>query len=301
MEVIVSGVTKSYGLQKAVDNVSLHVRPGGVFGLLGPNGAGKSTLMKIITGYLRPDAGRVSVCGIDVARDPVAARRKIGYLPENNPLYGDMYVREYLEFRAGVFGMGRARARIAEVIEQTGLAPEAHKKAGALSRGYRQRLGLAAALLHDPEVLILDEPTSGLDPNQIQDIRRLILGLGSRRIVIMSTHIMQEVEAICAHAAIIARGRIRADESVEQLRRRGTGNVLKVRLEQPVTADQLEAIPAVIRVVSEPDGTWEITVTDADSARKALFDWAVERHNPIVEITTRQRTMEDVFQELTRV
>jgi ABC-2 type transport system ATP-binding protein len=300
MEVIVSGVIKSYGPQKAVDNVSLHVRPGGVFGLLGPNGAGKSTLMKIITGYLRPDAGHVSVCGIDVARDPVAARRQIGYLPENNPLYGDMYVREYLEFRAGVFGISRVRARIAEVIELTGLMPEAHKKAGALSRGYRQRLGLAAALLHEPQVLILDEPTSGLDPNQIQDIRRLILELGKRCIVIMSTHIMQEVEAICAHAAIIARGRIRADESVEQLRRRGTGNVLKVRLEQRVTADQLEAIPAVIRVVSPPDGTWEITVTDVDSARKALFDWAVERHNPIIEITTRQRTMEDVFQELTR-
>lgn len=299
MEVIVSGVTKSYGPQKAVDNVSLHLKPGGVFGLLGPNGAGKSTLMKIITGYLRPDSGQVYVCGVDVARDPVGARRRIGYLPENNPLYSDMYVREYLEFRAGVFGLKKPRARIDEVIEQTGLAPEAHKKAGALSRGYRQRLGLAAALLHEPEVLILDEPTSGLDPNQIQEIRRLILELGSRRIVIMSTHIMQEVEAICAHAAIIARGRIRADEPVEQLRRRGAGNILKVRLEQPVAQAQLESLPGVSGVTSLPDGTWEITVSDADSARKALFDWAVARHNPIVEISTRQRTMEDVFQELT--
>lgn len=300
MEVVISGVTKTYGPQKALDNASLHIRPGGVFGLLGPNGAGKSTLMKIITGYLKPDTGCVTVCGIDVARDPVAARRKIGYLPENNPLYGDMYVREYLEFRAGVFHLKNPRHRVAEVIEQTGLAPESHKKAGALSRGYRQRLGLAAALLHDPEVLILDEPTSGLDPNQIQDIRRLIMELGSRRVVIMSTHIMQEVESICAHAAIIALGRIRADESVEHLRRRGTGNFLRVRLEKPAAPYQLEKLQDVTRVSMLPDGALELAVSDADKARKALFDWAVTSQNPIVEITTRQRTMEDIFQELTR-
>lgn len=297
----ISGVSKSYGIQKALDDVHLTIRPGGVFGLLGPNGAGKSTLMKIITGYVAPDFGDVCVCGINVATDTVKARRSMGYLPENNPLYGDLYVREYLEFRAQVFGLKNIRHRIQEVIDQTGLGPEAHKKAGMLSRGYRQRLGLAAALLHQPEVLILDEPTSGLDPNQVQEIRLLIREMGSARIVIMSTHIMQEVEAICTRAAIIAKGRIRADESVDSLRRRGVGNVLNVQFEKHVQPSDLESVQGVLHVRQNTDGkTFEITTQDSDMARKSLFDWAVASHNPIVEITARQRTLEDVFHELTR-
>ncbi|MCX7650891.1 MAG: ATP-binding cassette domain-containing protein [Flavobacteriales bacterium] len=297
----ISGVSKSYGIQKALDDVHLTIRPGGVFGLLGPNGAGKSTLMKIITGYVAPDFGDVRVCGINVATDTVKARRSMGYLPENNPLYGDLYVREYLEFRAQVFGLKNIRHRVQEVIDQTGLGPEAHKKAGMLSRGYRQRLGLAAALLHQPEVLILDEPTSGLDPNQVQEIRLLIREMGSARIVIMSTHIMQEVEAICTRAAIIAKGRIRADESVDSLRRRGVGNVLNVQFEKHVQPSDLKSVQGVLHVRQNTDGkTFEITTQDSDIARKSLFDWAVTSQNPIVEITARQRTLEDVFQELTR-
>ncbi|MCS6982116.1 MAG: ATP-binding cassette domain-containing protein [Flavobacteriales bacterium] len=300
MSVIVRHVTKRYGAQKALDDVSIEVRPGGVFGLLGPNGAGKSTLMRIITGYLEPDSGQVEVCGIDVAKDIVNVRRLIGYLPENNPLYYDMYVREYLEFRAGVFGLRHKRQRIREVLEATGLTPEAHKKAGALSKGYKQRLGLAAALLHDPQVLILDEPTSGLDPNQVQDIRRLIVELGQSRIVIMSSHIMQEVEAVCSHAAIIAKGRIRADEPLDQLRRRGQGNVLTLRLERETSPEDLSRLEGVLSVKRTADGAWELRVMDPEGVRKNVFDWAVKNQNPILEFRTRQATMEDVFQLLTR-
>lgn len=300
MSVVVRHVTKRYGNQKALDDVSMEVRPGGVFGLLGPNGAGKSTLMRIITGYLEPDSGQVEVCGVDVARDIVGIRRLIGYLPENNPLYYDMYVREYLEFRAGVFGVANKRKRIHDVLEATGLTPESHKKVGALSKGYKQRLGLAAALLHEPQVLILDEPTSGLDPNQVQDIRRMIVELGKSRIVIMSTHIMQEVEAVCSHAAIIAKGRIRADEPLDQLRQRGQGNVLSLRIERDVSPSELMGLEGVRHVNRMADGTWELNVDDPETVRRLVFDWAVQHHNPILEFRTRQATMEDVFQLLTR-
>jgi ABC-2 type transport system ATP-binding protein len=218
MSIEVSKVVKVYGEQRALDEVSFGIVPGEIVGLLGPNGAGKSTLMKIITCFIPPDSGEVKVCGHDIFEESILVREKVGYLPEHNPLYLDMYVREYLEFVAGIHKLGPAtRAKVAEMIEITGLAVEQKKKIGALSKGYRQRVGLAQALIHDPEVLILDEPTSGLDPNQIQDIRGLIRSIGKEKTVMLSTHIMQEVEAICDRAIIIHKGKIVADDRLAQL------------------------------------------------------------------------------------
>jgi len=221
MSIEVRNVSKIYGEQRALDNVSLSIQPGEIVGLLGPNGAGKSTLMKIITCFIPPDSGEVKVNGHDIFEESLAVREKVGYLPEHNPLYHDMYVKEYLDFIAGIHKLGKAsKARIEEIIEITGLTMEQRKKIGALSKGYRQRVGLAQALIHDPEVLILDEPTSGLDPNQIQEIRALIRSIGKEKTVMLSTHIMQEVEAICDRAIIIHKGRIVADDSLENLGRK---------------------------------------------------------------------------------
>jgi ABC-2 type transport system ATP-binding protein len=215
MSISVHNVTKLYGSQKALDDVSFQVNPGEIVGLLGPNGAGKSTLMKIITCFIPPTSGEVSVCGHDIFEESIEVRKKVGYLPEHNPLYLEMYVKEFLSFIAGIHGIQPSRVK--EMVELTGLAPEQNKKIGALSKGYRQRVGLAQALLHDPEVLILDEPTSGLDPNQILEIRKLIKSIGAEKTVMLSTHIMQEVEAICDRAVIIHQGRIVADDTIAHL------------------------------------------------------------------------------------
>ncbi len=217
MSIEITGITKIYGTQKAVNAISFSVQKGGVVGFLGPNGAGKSTTMKMITGYLLPDAGNIQVCGIDVQKDPVAAKRKIGYLPEANPLYHDMYVKEYLAFIAGVHQLDQIPKAIDRAIALTGLGPEAHKKTGQLSKGYKQRVGLAAALIHDPEVLILDEPTSGLDPNQIIEIRNVIKEQGKEKTILFSSHILQEVQAICERVIIIHKGNIVADDQVSHL------------------------------------------------------------------------------------
>lgn len=217
MSIRVEGLTKLYGEQKAVDSISFTARPG-VLGFLGPNGAGKSTTMKILTGFVPQTAGRAEVCGFDVATQPLEVKRNIGYLPESNALYADMYVRESLGFVADIHGLHDAGKRIAEVIEMTGLGPEQHKKIGQLSKGYRQRVGLAQAMLHDPRVLILDEPTSGLDPNQLISIRQLIIDLGKSKTVVLSTHIMQEVEAVCDHVIIINKGKIVADDTLQKLK-----------------------------------------------------------------------------------
>lgn len=213
----INKITKRYGSQLALDNVSFHVDKGEIVGLLGPNGAGKSTLMKIVTCFIPPSEGSVTVCGHSIYDDPLAVRRCIGYLPEHNPLYLEMYVREFLRFAAGVFHLDNVAQRVEEVIAQTGLTPEADKKIGQLSKGYRQRVGLAQALIHDPEVLILDEPTTGLDPNQLEEIRALIRTVGKQKVVLLSTHIMQEVEAMCSRAIIINRGRIVSDDKMEHL------------------------------------------------------------------------------------
>jgi ABC-2 type transport system ATP-binding protein len=217
MSIEVTGITKIYGPQKAVNAISFSAQKGGVIGFLGPNGAGKSTTMKMITGYLIPDAGTIEVCGIDVQKDPVAAKRKIGYLPEANPLYYDMYVREYLAFIAGVHRLDQIPKAVDRAIELTGLGLEAHKKIGQLSKGYKQRVGLAAALIHDPEVLILDEPTSGLDPNQIIEIRNVIKEQGKDKTILFSSHILQEVQAICERVIIIHKGNIVADDQLSHL------------------------------------------------------------------------------------
>lgn len=217
MSIEIKGLTKVYGTQKAVNDISFTANKGGVLGFLGPNGAGKSTTMKMITGYLTPNSGDIKVCGIDVIADPLAAKRKIGYLPEANPLYYDMYVKEYLAFIAGVHGLKNINQSVKDAIELTGLGSEAHKKTGQLSKGYKQRVGLAAALIHDPEVLILDEPTSGLDPNQIIEIRNVIREQGKQKTILFSSHILQEVQAICERVIIIDRGSIVADDLVNNL------------------------------------------------------------------------------------
>src|SRR5665213_2879127 len=226
MSILVESLTKVYGAQKAVDSISFSPRPG-VLGFLGPNGAGKSTTMKILTCFIPQTAGKASVCGYDIEAQPLEVKRHIGYLPESNSLYLDMYVKESLAFIAGIHKINSPAKRIAEVIEQTGLVPEQHKKIGQLSKGYRQRVGLAQAILHDPEVLILDEPTSGLDPNQLIGIRQLILDLGKTKTVILSTHIMQEVEAVCDNVIIINKGRIVADDTLTGLRDKNKGKTLE--------------------------------------------------------------------------
>jgi ABC-2 type transport system ATP-binding protein len=226
MSIVVESLTKIYGSQKAVDSISFTASPG-VLGFLGPNGAGKSTTMKIITCFIPQTGGKASVCGFDIEKQPLEVKRRIGYLPESNPLYLDMYVKESLAFIAGVHGMRSAGGRITEVIEQTGLGPEQHKKIGQLSKGYRQRVGLAQAILHDPEVLILDEPTSGLDPNQLIGIRQLIRDLGKTKTVILSTHIMQEVEAVCSQVIIINKGKIVADDALAGLRAKNKEKTLE--------------------------------------------------------------------------
>ncbi len=226
MSIRVEGLTKIYGAQKAVDNITFSAGPG-VLGFLGPNGAGKSTTMKILTCFIPQSNGTAEVCGYDVNKQPLEIKRNIGYLPESNPLYTDMYVKESLAFIAGIHGLHQPAKRIADIIELTGLGPEQHKKIGELSKGYRQRVGLAQAILHDPQVLILDEPTSGLDPNQLIGIRRLILDLGKTKTIILSTHIMQEVEAVCDHVIIINRGKIVADDTLQQMRDKNKGKTLE--------------------------------------------------------------------------
>lgn len=226
MSILVESLTKTYGTQKAVDGISFTANTG-VLGFLGPNGAGKSTTMKILTGFIPQTSGKASVCGFDVEQDPLAVKRSIGYLPESNPLYLDMYVKESLAFIAGIHQLSSRAKRIADIIDQTGLGPEQHKKIGQLSKGYRQRVGLAQAILHDPQVLILDEPTSGLDPNQLIGIRQLILDLGKTKTIILSTHIMQEVEAICSQVIIINKGRIVADDTLAGLRQKSNNQSLE--------------------------------------------------------------------------
>src|SRR5476651_1539825 len=226
MSISVASLTKVYGKQKAVDNITFSAGPG-VLGFLGPNGAGKSTTMKILTCFIPQSDGTAEVCGYDVNKQPLEVKRNIGYLPESNPLYTDMYVKESLAFIAGIHGLYQPAKRVADIIELTGLGPEQHKKIGELSKGYRQRVGLAQAILHDPQVLILDEPTSGLDPNQLIGIRRLILDLGKTKTIILSTHIMQEVEAVCDHVIIINKGKIVADDTLQQMRDKNKGKTLE--------------------------------------------------------------------------
>jgi ABC-2 type transport system ATP-binding protein len=315
MSIIVSNITKLYGSQKALDGVTLEIKPGGITGLLGPNGAGKSTLMKILTCFIPATTGIASVCGFDVAEHSIEVRRKVGYLPENNPLYPDLYVKEFLGFIAGMHGIGKgAGDRVKEMIAVTGLQAEQHKKIGALSKGYRQRVGLAQAMIHNPEVLILDEPTSGLDPNQLLEIRNLITSLGQTRTVMMSTHIMQEVEAICNRAIIIHRGRIVADDSTRNLQELSASRtIIHVEFSLPVEKELLAQIPGIIeaiplsavqhpasRIPHPASTTWSLSsLPDAD-IRADVFRFAVENNLTVLSLHREEQKLEEVFQELTR-
>ncbi|MDQ3071748.1 MAG: gliding motility-associated ABC transporter ATP-binding subunit GldA [Bacteroidota bacterium] len=301
MSVIVQSLSRLYGTQRAVDDISFEIKSGEIVGFLGPNGAGKSTTMKMLTCYLAPTTGTASVCGKDIVEDSLEVRQRIGYLPEHNPLYTEMYVKEYLRFVAGVHHYkGNVGNRIKELVELTGLGVEQHKKIGMLSKGYRQRVGLAQALLHDPEVLILDEPTSGLDPNQIIDIRSLIRETGKAKTVIFSSHILQEVQAMCSRIIIINKGRIVADNSTEELMHRFTGkDYYRVEFKKPVTAGALKTIPGV-EEVTQKERQWLLRTSGKNDIREAIFRWAVEHDNVIYEMMQESQSLENVFQRLTR-
>lgn len=301
MSVKVKHLTKIYGTQKAVNDVSFEAKKGEVLGFLGPNGAGKSTTMKILTCFIPQTEGTAEVCGFNVERDPMEVRTRIGYLPESNPLYKDMYVKEYLGFVARLHKVKNARQRVANMIEKTGLGREQHKLIGTLSKGYRQRVGLAQAMLHDPEVLILDEPTSGLDPNQLVEIRSLIKQIGIEKTVIFSTHIMQEVQALCDRVLIINRGRIVADDPIEQLQNRVSAEmVVTVEFHQNAQESKLRQIRHIKRVENLGKNRWHLVSDPDHDIRGDIFRFAVENHLTLLEMHKEMYSVEDVFQELTR-
>jgi ABC-2 type transport system ATP-binding protein len=300
MSIEVKNLLKEYGEQKAVNNISFKVEKGEIVGFLGPNGAGKSTTMKIITGYLQPTGGEAWVCGINVADDPLESKKKIGYLPELNALYYDMYVREYLGFIASVHKVEDAKKKIEEVIELTGLKTESRKKIGQLSKGYKQRTGLAAALIHDPEVLILDEPTSGLDPNQIIEIREVIRKQGQQKTVLFSSHILQEVEAICDRVIIIHRGQLVADDTLSKLQRgnKETATVI-VQFKETVDKAVVEKIKGIDRIDTSSPGTFRLQTSNPESVRKQILELAVNNNLNIVSLQSESQSLESIFRELT--
>lgn len=301
MSVIVQDLTKIYGQQKAVNQISFEAKKGEVLGFLGPNGAGKTTTMKIVTCFIPQTEGTVTVSGFDVAKDPLAVRARIGYLPEHNPVYKDLYVKEYLSFVAGLHKVKNKRKRIAEMIERTGLQREQNKIIGSLSKGYRQRVGLAQAMLHDPEVLILDEPTSGLDPNQLVEIRRLIKELGEEKTVIFSTHIMQEVQALCDRVVIINKGEIVANDNIKTLQQKATGEtIVTVEFAQKILQKQLEQIAQVKLIKSLGNSRWQLISEPNQDIRKEVFDFAVANKLTLLELKKESFSVEDIFQELTK-
>jgi len=301
LSIKVEQLTRIYGEQRAVDEISFEVLSGEIVGFLGPNGAGKSTTMKMLTCYLAPTSGKAFVAGYNVEEESIEVRRRIGYLPENNPLYTEMYVKEYLRFIAGISNYdGNVTHRVNELIDMTGLGVEKHKKIGMLSKGYRQRVGLAQAMLHNPEVLILDEPTSGLDPNQIVEIRSLIKEVGKQKTVILSTHIMQEVQAMCSRVIIINKGKIAADSSTEELTHRVSGrNLLRVEFKNPVTAAQMKEIKGV-QEVEQKGKTWALYSQATEDIRETVFQWAVAHNNTIYEMVREGQSLENIFQSLTK-
>ena len=290
-----------YGAQKALDNISFEVPKGEILGFLGPNGAGKSTMMKIITTFIPPSEGEVKVCGYDIISDSMEVRKKVGYLPEHNPLYLDMYVREYLGFIAGLHHMKQKDKRIKEMVDLTGLGQEQHKKIGALSKGYRQRVGLAQALIHNPEVLILDEPTSGLDPNQLVDIRNLIKNIGKEKTVMFSTHIMQEVEAVCDRVIIINKGKIVAEGLSGELgREKNSGYSISVEFDKDISRGALSQIEGVKRVDKTGENSWELFTDSKEDIRPAVFRFAVNQQLTVLTISRNEKNLETVFRDVTR-
>jgi len=302
MSIKVENITKLYASQKALDNVTFQVNTGEIVGFLGPNGAGKSTLMKIITGYITATDGKVYVNDIDVEENSIEVRKKIGYLPENNPLYHEMYVREYLQYIASIYKLGKdTKNKIEAIIEQTGLTDEQHKKIGALSKGYRQRVGLAQALIHDPEVLILDEPTSGLDPNQIVEIRNLISEAGKEKTVLLSTHIMQEVEAICGRIIIIDKGMIKADDSKRDIYSRieKKTNTIMVEFDVDIEVEMLRHIKGVMDARWLEGKTYLVEAAYYDDIRPAIFRFAVDNGLTVLSMQLKEQSLEEVFRSLT--
>jgi ABC-2 type transport system ATP-binding protein len=299
MSIVVNGLLKIYGEQKAVNNISFSVGRGEIVGFLGPNGAGKSTTMKIITGYLFPDSGIATVSNINVAENPIEAKRKIGYLPEANPLYFDMYVKEYLDFIAGVHEIKNKKQRIQQVIELTGLQVEQKKKIGQLSKGYKQRVGLAAALIHDPEVLILDEPTSGLDPNQIIEIRNVIKQQGQDKTVLFSSHILQEVEAICDRVIIINKGTLVADDKLSNLQQQTTSNIVNVTFKEPLEPEWLKRLEGATKVTKQDTFSWQVEGDDANHLKKQLLEISLRHNLNIVSLQTAGGSLEEIFRSLT--
>ena len=296
MSIEVSSVTKLYDAQKAVNNISFSIEKGAIVGFLGPNGAGKSTMMKILTGYINPSEGVVLVNGINVLENPIEAQKNIGYLPENNPLYSEMYVKEYLQFQASVYKV--AKEKIANVIEKVGLTPEVHKKIGQLSKGYQQRVGLASALLHNPEVLILDEPTTGLDPNQLVDIRALIKDIGKDKTVLFSTHIMQEVEAICDRVIIVKKGEIVVDKLLKDVRL-NQNQVIEVTFDFKVEEQFIKKLPKLTSFKNNYDTTWFLTFKADEDMRPIVFDFAQENGLKILGLNTHNQNLEALFREST--
>lgn len=296
MSIEVTALSKSYGTQKALDTITFSVQRGEIVGFLGPNGAGKSTLMKILTTYINADSGSAAVNGFDVATQELSVQQSVGYLPEHNPLYLDLYVKEYLAFNAAIHKV--AKSRIQEVIELTGLTPESHKKIGQLSKGYRQRVGLANALLHNPEVLILDEPTTGLDPNQLVEIRQLIKNVGKNKTVFLSTHIMQEVEAICDRVIIIDKGVIVTDKKLNQIMT-DKEQVLEVEFDFKIEEQLIAKLPNLTSYKNIHDMIWELTFVADKDMRPAVFDFAQENGLKTLQLNQKNKNLEAVFRDVT--
>ncbi len=296
MSIEVSSVTKIYDSQKALNNISFSIDEGSIVGFLGPNGAGKSTMMKILTGYINPTEGTVFVNGINVLENRIEAQKNIGYLPENNPLYTEMYVKEYLQFQASIYKV--TKENIVEIIKKVGLTPEVHKKIGQLSKGYQQRVGLAAALLHNPEVLILDEPTTGLDPNQLVDIRALIKEIGKNKTVLFSTHIMQEVEAVCDRVIIIKKGEIVVDKLLKEVRS-NQHQVIEVTFDFKLEEQFIKKLPNLVSFKNNNDTTWFLTFNADKDMRSVVFDFAQENGLKILGLNTHNQNLEALFREST--
>ncbi len=300
MSITIQGISKIYGAQRALDNVSFSAKPGEIIGLLGPNGAGKTTTMKILTCFIPPSEGTATVCGYDVTKDHLDVRRHIGYLPEHNPLYKEMYVKEYLELIARIFKIKKPGSRIADLIEMTGLTKEQSKKIQFLSKGYRQRVGLAQAMMHDPEVLILDEPTSGLDPNQLMEIRALIKEVGKEKLVLFSSHIMQEVQALCSRVIILDNGKLVADDPISALIGAANGTKqIKVSFKSAMDVGQLKKIEGVQSVDKVGGFDYSIYSDAGIDVREMVFDLAVQQGNKILSMAEADKSIESVFQKIT--
>ncbi len=301
MSIKVENVTKEYGAQKALDNVSFEVKPGEIVGFLGPNGAGKSTMMKIITCYLPQTVGKVTVGDFDVSKDAMKVKERIGYLPEHNPQYLEMFVKEYLLFVAKLHKVKNPKERVKEMIQLVGLEVEQNKKIEALSKGYRQRVGLAQALMHNPDVLILDEPTTGLDPNQIVEIRNVIKEVGKHKTVMMSTHIMQEVEAICDRVIIINKGKIVADQPTSELQKMSSSTqIIQVEFDGKPNLNKLKNLKGVKRVDSLKGNSFEVEASAKHDVRSDIFQFAVDSQLKVLGLSVEEQDLEDVFQKLTR-